>query len=230
VSTGSLTISSNDPTRPTTLVQLAGYWQTVSENGQEPTSDEVVNQVFGYTTSIANPGQTLNQNGLVMAVGDEVLSPYWQRAVTTSPVVVRQISAFHTYPNPATFGWFARSSGTSSPQNVLTSVGIEAQAVNPHLGDFSGRPARTSFTPNATAFGFVVDNVEWSDPALNDQTADRSNGCPGPCGHHVRFWPVKDRAGLVVANTYLMLMDYSGINYDYNDNVYLISNIKPALP
>ena len=28
-------------------------------------------------------------------------------------------------------------------------------------------------------------------------------------------------------NTYLMAMDYAGINYDYNDNVYLVSNIKP---
>jgi hypothetical protein len=32
----------------------------------------------------------------------------------------------------------------------------------------------------------------------------------------------------VVPNTFLMSMDYSGINYDYQDNVYLISNMKPA--
>jgi hypothetical protein len=39
---------------------------------------------------------------------------------------------------------------------------------------------------------------------------------------------VKDRAGNIVPNTYVMAMDYSGINYDYNDNVYLFTNMKPA--
>src|SRR5687768_4730342 len=27
-----------------------------------------------------------------------------------------------------------------------------------------------------------------------------------------------------------MVMDFSGINYDYNDNVYLVSNMRPAPP
>ena len=40
----------------------------------------------------------------------------------------------------------------------------------------------------------------------------------------------KDRDGNVIPNTYLMAMDYSGINYDYQDNVYLITNIKPERP
>lgn len=33
---------------------------------------------------------------------------------------------------------------------------------------------------------------------------------------------------MVIPNAYIMAMDYAGINYDYNDNVYLITNIKPA--
>ena len=36
-----------------------------------------------------------------------------------------------------------------------------------------------------------------------------------------------DRGGEPIDNTYLMVMDYSGINYDYNDNVYLVSNVSP---
>ena len=39
-------------------------------------------------------------------------------------------------------------------------------------------------------------------------------------GHHMRIWPVRDRAGAIVPSTYLVAMDYSGINYDYNDNVF----------
>jgi len=43
----------------------------------------------------------------------------------------------------------------------------------------------------------------------------------------VRFWPARDRAGNRIADSWLVSMDYSGINYDYNDNVYLVTNMKP---
>ena len=43
----------------------------------------------------------------------------------------------------------------------------------------------------------------------------------------MRFWPLKDRTGVAVPDTYLMSMDSAGINYDYNDNLYLISNLRP---
>jgi hypothetical protein len=43
----------------------------------------------------------------------------------------------------------------------------------------------------------------------------------------MRFWPARDRAGARIADSWIVSMDYSGINYDYNDNVYLISNMKP---
>jgi hypothetical protein len=43
----------------------------------------------------------------------------------------------------------------------------------------------------------------------------------------VRFFPLKDRSGVYVPNTYIMVMDYFGVNYDYNDNVYVVQNIRP---
>src|SRR4029434_7759855 len=72
------------------------------------------------------------------------------------------------------------------------------------------------------AFGFRVDG-EWSDPTLNGPVA----GNPDDQGHHVRFWVLRDKSGNIVPNTYLMSMDYSGINYDYQDNVYIVTNLKP---
>ncbi len=41
---------------------------------------------------------------------------------------------------------------------------------------------------------------------------------------------MRDRDGVLVPNTWLVSMDYAGINYDYNDNVYLVSNMKPENP
>ena len=226
VHNGTLTITSNDPAKPQTVIQLAGWWQSLSENNQEPSLQQVVD-TFGYKTRIVNSGQNLNQKGLFAAVGDEILSPYWRRADTAQPVAVRQLVGFHTYPNTATIYWYPK--GSTATSAVVKMDGQDAQTFLPRKNG-STAPASSSFTPSSTVFGFKVDS-EWSDWRKNDGQKDLGNGCAGTipqdCGHHVRFWPVKDRSGTVIPNTYLMAMDYSGINYDFNDNVYLISNIAP---
>ncbi len=147
------------------------------------------------------------------------------RANTSSPVTVRQLAAFHTQGNTATFFWHNKTSTSTSA--VLTHVGVDGQSVLPRKNDAGNTVAQGTFTPTG-AFGLKID-PEWSDPTRNSSTADNTNGCPttSQCGHHLRIWPAKDRSGAVIANTYLVSMDYSGINYDYNDNVYLVSNMKP---
>ena len=60
------------PTQPTLPVELAGFWQSPSEGGQEPDVAEFA-KLFGYGTQITAAGSPLNQNGLVKANGDEVL-------------------------------------------------------------------------------------------------------------------------------------------------------------
>lgn len=220
INNGTLTIQTDSASTPSTVVQLAGLWQSQSENGQEPTVRDIAG-AMGYKTNIP---ANLDQNGHVTAVGDEVISPYWTRAETTKPVTVTQLNAYHSYPNAATVYWYAR--GATSRTTIATMSGAWAQSVLPATSN--GGLVTRSFTPTGT-FGLAVDG-EYSDPAKNDQTRDIKNGCRGPCGHHVRFFPVKDRQGITVANTYYMIMDYSGINYDYNDNGYLITNITHATP
>lgn len=172
---------------------------------------------FGWTTDI--PAQ-LNRNGAVIASGNEVLSPYWKRLDSSKPVTVRILNAYHTYPNGVTAKGFPRGGA----DNTLFGIdGHYAQSLLPLDG---GRPAAGTFTPSGD-FGFAVDG-ESSDDTRNNQTADRNNGCTGACGHHVLFFPVRDAAGALVTGTYYMVMDYSGINYDYNDNGYLITNVVPA--
>jgi hypothetical protein len=133
------------------------------------------------------------------------------------------MDAYHTQGNTATIYWYQR--GGNVLNQILTHAGSDGQTVLPRLNGSSTALASATFTP-AAVFGFKIDS-EWSDDAKNDQSADMANGCPGPCGHHVRFWPYRDRAGALVPDTWIVAMDYSGINYDYNDNVYLVSNMKP---
>lgn len=155
------------------------------------------------------PGQSLNKQGIVQAVGDEVLSPYWQHADKSKPVLVRQLAAYHTQGNIATVYWHAK--GNNKTSKILTHAGTDAQTLLPDKNGSTTQPAQGTFTPG-TAFGFKVDG-EWSDPTKNNQTIDRKNGSPGPSGHHVRFFSARDRQGKPIPNTWIMVMDYSGINY-----------------
>jgi hypothetical protein len=222
--TGTLTVVSNDTSKPNQAVQLVGLWQSVSEGGQEPTPFQI-RDAFGYTLSLVGSEPTLDQKGLVRAQGDEVLSAYWQRADESLPVTVSQLAAYHTQPNTSTLFWHDKSNSTSN--TVLTHTSIDGQTVLPRLNG-SLAPGSASFSPPAGAtFGLRMDG-EWSDPRRNGQTADRSAGCQRPCGQHIRFWPAKDRAGVLLPNTYFVIMDYAGINYDYNDSVYIVTNLKPA--
>jgi glucose/arabinose dehydrogenase len=225
---GTLTIKSNDPITPTLSLQLAGIWQSygnMTPNGTytEPSVAQIVS-TFGYTTVITNPGQSLNQSGQIETAGQEVLSSYWTRADTNLPITVQQLAAFHTEGNGSTLYWYSQGHSTSF-NSILSAVGDNAQSLLPVENDKSKTPSIGMFSPSGI-FGFNIDKSEFSDNTLN------AHGGTLDQGHHVRFWPAYNSAGQLVPNTYIMAMDYTsaGENYDYNDNVYLISNMKPAPP
>jgi hypothetical protein len=220
---GTLTIT-NDSPQPSVAFELSGYWQTIPEGGIEPRFEELVEQVFGYGTDILSGGQSINNQGRIEAVGDEVLSAYWRRTNTALPATVQQLAAYHT-PNAARFYWHPK--GSMNTTQVKRHATTYDQTVLPHNFNDPSVTTAGSFTPTAAVFGFRVDGMEWSDPTLNDSSPDDCSGGPATCGHHVRFWPAKDRTGAVIPSTYIMTMDYAGINYDFNDNVYLITNIEP---
>ncbi|MGH1564603.1 choice-of-anchor D domain-containing protein [Mumia sp. DW29H23] len=222
VHNGTLTVQTNAETNPSQVIQLGGLWQSQSEGGQEPNVSQIA-KAFGMGTVIPNG---FTSKGEYAPIGDEVLSPYWARVDTTKPVTVRQLAGFHTYPNGAAVKW--HNKGSDSAPVITGMGGYYAQSLLPRATNAANAAAAGgSFTPG-TAFGFAVDG-EWGDHAKNNQSVDIANGCVAPCGQHVRLWPVKKRTGELVPGSYLMAMDYSGINYDYQDNVYLVSNIRPEV-
>ncbi len=246
LNTGTMTIVSSASSNQYKVVELAGFWQEFSEQDREPSLQELV-KLFGYKTTITKSGQPLNNKGRVEAVGDEVLSPYWQRADTSKPVTVRQLAAYHIQGNVSSLYWYEKKEGYSaaapSTNRLFVHDEEEGQTVLPSRIDTRNNPVKGSFTSNGV-FGFKVDN-EWSDWRLNtigevpdgkggttiidkDCLEQRARNASIVCGHHIRFWVAEDRTGAVIPNTYLMGMDYAGINYDFNDNVYLISNVTPA--
>jgi chitodextrinase len=222
LSPGTLTVESDDPAAGSKTIDLAGFWQPGDGEG-EPTIEEIVGDVFGYQTTITSPGQSVNGSGALAAVGEEILSPYWRRADPSQPVTVTALASYRGTGTPTSIGWHQRGSATVS--TLVTQDPNQVQTLLPRASG-TNQLATASFAPGVD-FGWKMDN-EWSDNTLNDPTPDHGNGCTGACGHHIRFWPVRNRAGELVQNAFIAGMDYSGINYDYQDNVYLITNVAPA--
>ncbi|HEY2586771.1 MAG TPA: DNRLRE domain-containing protein [Tepidisphaeraceae bacterium] len=228
---GTLTIASNDAARPTRTVQLAGYWQDMSENENEPSLQTIINSLYGYGTTIASSQQPQYPNNGSQPVyyGEEVASALWNVADATQPVSIRQLAAYHTQYDPpsgtypaTTIGWY--NAGSSQNVNILfQDQPGESQSLLPTVYGSTSTPAAATLTPSG-AFGWDIDG-EFSQDNLN--TADLSNG---RSGHAVRFYPVRDSAGNLVPNEWLMVMDYENSAYDnsdFQDNIYLVSNMRP---
>jgi hypothetical protein len=221
---GTLTFNTNDPAHPTQVEQLAGWYQDRSESAEEPNLQTMLNLIFNYKTRFAT--------GRVIALpepsgkklyGEEVNSAYWSAADPSKSVSVRQLASWHTQGNPVTLSWFAK--GTTTNRKLFTTAGAEGQSFLPHVQGSSSTPAAGSFKPGSTKFGFKIDY---------ESSVDSRNHASGG-GHHVRFYPVRDHNGRVLANTYFMIMDYSvagsgagAQNFDFQDNVYVVSNVKPG--
>jgi fibronectin type 3 domain-containing protein/glucose/arabinose dehydrogenase len=216
IDSGTLTINSNDPITPALSVQMTGIWQSSPGTSTQPALPQIVSS-FGYTTTIVNAGQSLNQNGQVTTAGQEVLSTYWERADTNLPVSVQQLASYNSQTTSPTLSWYAQGHNTSFSTIVSAAVD-NTQSLLPLENDTTQTPAFSLFTPSGI-FGLNVDGSVYSDDTLNAAGA-----------HEMRFYPVYNSSNQLVPNTWLMAMDYPAAPeaYTYTANVYLITNMKPA--
>jgi hypothetical protein len=218
---------------PDRELTLAGWWQRENEKNMEPNLDVIVRKLFGYQTTTFTNGDII-ADGRPTPIGDETISAYWRRLDGSRPVTVRQLVAYHgqapatadpeLFAQPtdaAQFSYYNQGSRTTT--KILNHDPDEAQTVLPMEGS---RPSAGSFIHNGV-FGFHIGRPgnEWSDDAMNTR---REDAPPDDQGHHIRFFPVKDASGNVVPGSYIVAMDYAALNFDFQDNVYLVTNIQPA--
>jgi len=237
---GTLTVTSDDLDQPVTEIQLAGFWQARDEGGWEPNLNEIW-QVFGFgnhidgLSTLDGGGQSVLQNfDLYQAVNDqEVLSRYWQIADGVETATVTQLAALHGYSGALLALHEPGDKGTRT--SLTNHDSLYSQSFLPQLAN--GNYATASFGRNKIpdawlgddVFGISIANLS-TDPSLNphgggtppaeDQGIER--------GYTVRTFQAYDSDGNAIANTYFVVMDYTGVNYDYNDNVFLVEGIEPA--
>lgn len=226
LSSGVLTLKTSDPNNASKKIALSGFYQRYSEYGPdgksvEPTSQQLM-ELFGFKTVLTTGTQKLNAGGVVQAVGEEILSPYWRSADSSGIVSIQEIATFHTQGTISNVSWFAQ--GSTTLNGLFGADNEDGQTVLPRKNKVNSVLASGSFKTDGT-FGLRIDS-SWSDPKLNLQEKAGGN-----YGHRVRWFPLRDRDGALVENTYVVLVDYFNnnySNYDYNDDVLIVSGVVPA--
>lgn len=129
------------------------------------------------------------------------------------------MGAYHQCCNTQTetIRWYAKGSGTYT--GIVTHIALDAQSLLPRKVK-PATPADGSFSPT-TAFGFRIGGKDHTDTLKNPE---RRIG--------IRVWKAIDGKGRIIPNAYIIANDYLGTdvtNYDYNDNMYYVSNIRPEI-
>ncbi|GAA4440123.1 hypothetical protein GCM10023188_37000 [Pontibacter saemangeumensis] len=217
-----LKIYSNDDLTPYKEVKLRGLWQKQGEGGSEPHAQQIINALGFRSRTGFNSNDGVSDGSYIMPNSDEILSAYFLRVDPSKPVHVVQMAAYHgCCSQTETFQWYDKGSTTSKV--LFTHENLDAQSLLPRRNG-STRLAEGSFTPTATtanptaAFGFRV-FYSYSDREKNYQDKIA-----------MRIWKAVDSNGNIIPNAYLLGMDYLGTqytNYDYQDNIYYVSNVKP---
>lgn len=218
VSGAVLQVNSNDPTHPITVIPLRGLGVSGQFGESEPSLQRILD-TFQIPVNVGDQNPLTNRlDG--PGASDEVPMQLLQKA-GAGPVIITALAAFTWDTSPvATLGWYTPGA-TPAAHGLFSIPAGNAQTLLPvTLG-------ATQFDPGSTAFGvfgswpFEKHNATFSQDVLNTWNQVDAGQ------HAVRFYPYKNTAGQVVANSYVVAME-QGTNSDFQDAVLLIQNVKPA--
>jgi len=213
------------------------------------------NEIAGLDLDNGGESDVLDFYDLYLPVDEtEVLSPYWRIADGVSEATITQVAAFHG-PGGASLG--IHGPGDKSGSNDVGFGGhnnTHNQRILPlDGGEFFTQTFDNGDIPNGwvgnDVFGIEVAGLS-TDPTLNPSgsgsvsagelaarypgytldggTVIDPDGNEVPDGYTVRMFQAVNTDGEVIDNVYLGVMDYTGINYDYNDNMFIIEGVTPV--
>jgi hypothetical protein len=192
----------------------------------EPTFGQILKGFPAWTSKLpswlpddANPNPGTPLPGVV-ANTDEVAAAAFERLDAAKPVTMRPLGRFSP-KGVVPFGWYApgnvaaRTTVASLPEQADPHTFDKARTLDPPLAGGSG-----SFEPSGAKFGI------WMAPAgvgvLASADADSFDQ-----QHRVRSFTLRDADGMVVPGAFLVGGEEAA-NGDYQDYVFVLTNVKPA--
>jgi hypothetical protein len=224
--TARLNILSNDPDQPRFTVQLRGLATTGTGGTNEPSLQRVLDlHQIPINVGDSNPSTTFLDGPV--SPNDEVRVQRFVKAAAGA-VTIEPVAMFGVASNPALrFGFYEPGTGANTTE-LFTVNGRDAQSVNVEA------QGSTMFDPgdgrNFALFGLFPSftnadgsvRVVYQEDALNTWEANANNR------RKVRFYPLRTPDGRAVANAYLFAFEEFTRDYDQQDFVGIIRNVKPA--
>lgn len=221
---GVLTVLSDDPDEAVGTIALAGWWQSQPGAGREPELNDIL-EIFGFGNRV---DEAKLASGLYeQAAAEEVLAPYWKLAPGYSQATVQQLAAFEGEGAVRLF--LHAPTDDTAVVNLINPDTASVQALLPLASNGVNEPVtfNRARIPDAWIgddwFGFRIGGNS-SDPTINKPPA--LNG--DIRGHFIRLFAAERADGTALPDTYIMVVDLSGSNLDYNDAVYIVSGITPV--
>ncbi|PRP79776.1 hypothetical protein PROFUN_12638 [Planoprotostelium fungivorum] len=232
-----LHVVSNDPAQPSLDVTLTGLFMLKPEGGNEVPFGTIVS-AFGFGTDVTISWIDPIEYPSTPMLLDETPTEFLQAADPAKPISIHQIAAFggitaDPYGSGHDFHIQYENTGATDCQMKL--INIWAQTIVPMCSGTSDGTCNVQCTPGNKRFSVsmdgswssVINTVTFSDATLHyiDQVA-------------FRFYAARNSDGSIIPNAYLMGQDYSLLNgccdgtgcanCDYQDNIWLLTNVKPA--
>ncbi|MDX6244883.1 MAG: large repetitive protein, partial [Frankiales bacterium] len=240
-----LVFTTNDPLNPTGSEAVSGVNSCYDGGDAEPVLDQII-QGLGYSTIVDSPGA--DRRFIPMArylpATDEIQSPYFVAADATQPVQVTALAHYsgpsHSPNEPA--GWYNQGAAMSSSSTCNASCKqlfifpVDPSSTN--LGESEKLlPQATGTVNSMTTFSpagvFGMYGGLGGDSSFTDDGLNWGNVTPRIYEHNVRVFLAYDANRVLIPNTYILADDPGrnpgGKNNDYQDVVWLVSNVAPAV-
>ncbi|HEY0008848.1 MAG TPA: hypothetical protein VGB55_09005, partial [Tepidisphaeraceae bacterium] len=222
-----LLINSNDPRRPTTSIPLRGLPTAGTKDNLEPSLQKVLN-LFNLPINVGDSTPEEYQLGTPTADSDEVRVQSLVRASNSAPVSIRPLAMFGVSTGPAVRLGTYKPGSPDDGQELWYVPQDTAQSVNPTVfGQTLINPGDKPFALFTQWPGFFETNGTerrvYSEDTLNNTWESNASKL-----RKMRFYPFVDSNGTAVANSYVVAVEEFTQNYDYQDLLFVITNVRPA--
>jgi hypothetical protein len=171
---------------------------------------KIVLDTIGYAVNVGGAGVLSTTTPLV---GDEVAAPRFKAASAGAEIELIPVARYSPQ-EPIPYGYY---NATEVQLGVISDD--QYQALNPATDAGSKR----SFAAPSGDFGIFT-----TSKTHKTYTEDAKNAA-NQTKHAVRTYPLKNRAGVPVPNSYLVCFEEAA-NGDYQDYVFTLSNVTPVVP
>jgi len=198
----------------------------MNAQNNEATFAQVV-QTLGYKVNVGSTTLTLGTGSAL--VGEEVAAPRFIKA-GNAPVGFQVVARYSPY-EAAPYGFYTGNGpNVTRTQLGVMSKGPADNVTNRTLAPALDAGAKSSFDPGSEPFGIFAESASntasigadarfYQEDSLN---SDQGNVQPV---HRMRVYPLKDRSGTAVPNSYLVGCEEAS-NSDFQDYVFVISGVS----